>query len=207
MPKVTPPRYLPYQFFVLPSFPPSLPHTPGLGTTSPARSSILSCFLAISSSAVCMSFRATYFSSGSVITYGRKSQGSFFRVGSKTRANGGNTMGPLLFWGWGIGWLFVCWRRIGRDGQTVMYVCVCVCVSVRGRSGQVRSGSGQGKVYINLHLFASYLVLFIFFPLILILEYTSFFHLLFSPFIFINKRRKLQILHLSHNGNRQETCR
>lgn len=131
MPKVTPPRYLPYQIFVLPSFPPSLPHTPGLGTTSPARSSILSCFLAISSSAVCMSFWATYFSSGSVITYGRKSQGSFFRVGSKTRANGGNTMGPLLFWGWGIGWLFVCWRRIGRDGQTVMYVCVCVCVSVR----------------------------------------------------------------------------
>lgn len=33
--------------FFLPSFLPSLLHTPGLGTTSPARSSILSCFLAI----------------------------------------------------------------------------------------------------------------------------------------------------------------
>lgn len=64
------------------------------------------------------------------MTYGSKSQGSFFRVGSKTRANGGNTMGPLLFWGWG-GWLVGCLLAPDWQREAESDVCVRVCIGKR----------------------------------------------------------------------------
>lgn len=68
---------------------------------------------------------------------GGKSQGSFFRIPSLITAQMAGILWVLFFFGgWGVGWLVVCWRRIGRERQRVMYVCVCV--SVRGRSGQVQ---------------------------------------------------------------------
>lgn len=57
---------------------------------------------------------------------GGKSQGSFFRIGSKIRANGGNTMGPLSFLG--VGGLVVCLLALDRQRGTESDVCVCVCV-------------------------------------------------------------------------------